>query len=150
MSMNIKSLIKGLFKKTGYEIINLNDKKKFSYQNDEKLVWDTYGFYKVQYGCRGKFIRDWINLDCFERSQMERTYHLNEKYVYYQIHLLFRHPFSSNTFKFGYAEDLIEHFSQADSIVFLGECHRTLKKKWRTQVEFPGLGGCIKFILSKI
>jgi predicted SAM-dependent methyltransferase len=89
---------------------------------------------KIHYGCGGKLIDGWLNVDWHESAASG----------YRQVNLLEKHPFESSSVKFGFSEDMLEHFSQAESIFFLSEVHRTLAPGGVMRLSFPGLEGVLK------
>jgi predicted SAM-dependent methyltransferase len=89
---------------------------------------------KIHYGCGSKLIDGWLNVDWHESTARG----------YRQADLLETHPFESNCARFGFSEDMLEHFSQAESIFFLSEVHRTLAPGGVMRLSFPGLEGILK------
>ena len=61
---------------------------------------------KIHYGCGSKLIDGWLNVDWHESTASG----------YRQVNLLETHPFDSDSVKFGFSEDMLEHFGQAESI----------------------------------
>jgi len=88
---------------------------------------------KVNYGCGGNLIEDWLNVDLY-RSDVTN---------YRMINLLEKHPFADNTVRFGFSEDVLEHMNQAESLFFLSEIHRALIKGGVLRLSFPGLEGVL-------
>lgn len=60
------------------------------------------------------------------------------------VDLAGRHPFRASSFRRGYAEDFLEHLSQAQSIAFLSEAQRTLEPGGVLRLSFPGLEGVLR------
>jgi predicted SAM-dependent methyltransferase len=89
---------------------------------------------KIHYGCGGNMIDGWLNVDWHESAASG----------YRRANLLETHPFESNSVRFGFSEDMLEHFSQAESIFFLSEVHRTLAPGGVMRLSFPGLEGILK------
>jgi predicted SAM-dependent methyltransferase len=89
---------------------------------------------KIHYGCGSKLIDGWLNVDWHESTASG----------YRQVNLLETHPFDSDSVKFGFSEDMLEHFGQAESIFFLSEIHRTLTRGGVMRLSFPGLEGVLK------
>ncbi len=108
----------------------LNTLSFFSKKPDESVKFE-----KINYGCGDKLMKGWLNVDINDRS--------DENYL--RMHLIEKHPFKNESFNFGYSEDVVEHFSQSDSIIFLSETYRTLKKGGVLRLSFPSLEG----VLSK-
>lgn len=89
---------------------------------------------KIHYGCGGNIMDGWLNVDLHELDASN----------YRRINLIEKHPFPDNTFLFAYAEDVIEHLSQAESIFFLAEIYRTLATDGVARLSFPGLEGVLR------
>ena len=92
-------------------------------------------FKKIHYACGSVFMNDWLNVDC--------SLKIGHRYPYLCIDLVAAHPFPDNFFEYGFAEDFLEHLSQADSLIFLGEVYRTFKKGGVLRLSFPGLEGVL-------
>ena len=88
---------------------------------------------KVHYGCGNNLLNDWVNVDLFQSDASQ----------YRQCNLLEKHPFPDESISFGFAEDLLEHFSQAESILFLSEIRRTLVKGGVLRLSYPSLEGVL-------
>lgn len=95
---------------------------------------ELYSFDRIHYGCGGKMLSGWLNVDCFP----------NDSSNYRKMDLAQRHPFPEHHFQFGFAEDVLEHLQQDDSIIFLSECYRTLRKEGVLRLSFPGLEGVLE------
>ena len=91
-------------------------------------------FTRIHYGCGNVFLPGWLNVDVVPNGP--------ENYM--QVNLTNQHPFPDNWFDFGFAEDFLEHIDQADSLLFLAECHRTLKPGGVLRLSFPGFEGVLK------
>jgi predicted SAM-dependent methyltransferase len=79
---------------------------------------------------------DWLNVDIFPYPK--NGYFEKNEILYFQMDLIKENIFPNDFFKFGFSEDFIEHLSQADSIIFLTEAYRTLKKNGVLRISFPG------------
>ncbi len=90
---------------------------------------------RIHYGCGENIIKGWLNVDLFERTDLPG---------YARVDLLDRHPFHDDFFKFAFSEDLLEHFDQSDSLIFLSEAYRTLQPNGVLRLSFPGLEGILK------
>ena len=88
---------------------------------------------RVNYGCGGNLIEDWLNVDLY-RSEARN---------YRMINLLEKHPFADSSLRFGFSEDVLEHLNQAESLFFLSEIHRALVKGGVLRLSFPGLEGVL-------
>lgn len=97
---------------------------------------DPEDFRRVHYACGSTFFgADWLNIDLCEG-------HLGVD-NYLCVNLTERHPFPDNSFRFGFAEDFLEHLPQGESIVFLSEACRTLSQGGVLRISFPGLEGVL-------
>lgn len=101
----------------------------------EKHVAFAAHFEKIHYGCGDTILNDWLNIDIADRRNSTN---------YLRVDLLEKHPFHDESFSFGFAEDLLEHFGQADSLIFLSEAYRTLRKGGVLRLSFPELEGILK------
>jgi predicted SAM-dependent methyltransferase len=88
---------------------------------------------KINYGCGANIIAGWLNVD------LDRSAPGN----YRRVDVLEKHPFLENSVRYGFSEDLLEHFDQAESIFFLSEVHRTLALGGVMRLSFPGLEGVL-------
>jgi predicted SAM-dependent methyltransferase len=88
---------------------------------------------KVNYGCGETILPGWLNVDLYESPRPE----------YRRVDLLEKHPFPSGSVRFAFAEDFLEHLTQAESIFFLGELYRTLAPSAVARLSFPGLEGVL-------
>lgn len=93
---------------------------------------------KIHYGCGRKILKGWFNVDIAHPGDAEIAKNR------YRVDLTKKHPFPDNYFKFGFAEDFLEHLDQADSLIFLSECYRTFAKGGVLRLSFPGLQGVLK------
>lgn len=88
---------------------------------------------KIHYGCGETIIEGWLNVD---QSDQELP-------GYKKVYLLNKHPFPDNSVRFGFSEDMLEHFEQAESVFFLCEAYRTLIPGGVLRLSFPGLEGVL-------
>jgi len=88
---------------------------------------------KVNYGCGHHLIEGWLNVDWYASASRN----------YLRVNLLEKHPFSEGAVRFGFSEDFLEHLTQAESIFFLSEVHRTLAPDGVVRLSFPGLEGVL-------
>lgn len=91
-------------------------------------------FNKVHFACGSRLFDGWLNIDFGGPS----------KDNYLQLNLCEKLPFPDQSFLFGFAEDFLEHLSQADSIIFLSEAYRVIKKGGVLRLSFPGLEGVLE------
>jgi len=130
----------------GYEIYRIDTK-----ENEpaiEKVICphqpDDYskklkelGIDKAHYGCGPKLFGDgWANIDF-------TTPGITSTNVHFLANLASKHPFSSDFFRFAFAEDFIEHLDQAESIIFLSDAFRTLRSGGVIRLSSPGLRGVL-------
>ncbi|MCC5944604.1 MAG: methyltransferase domain-containing protein [Bernardetiaceae bacterium] len=145
----IKKQIRAYLYKKGYDIVYVNHaqlafKAKQNREIPQGEYIDTFGMTKVHYGCGWyKLKKDWLNVDYEPIEKVKSKYDL-EEYKYQFVNTTKRHPFPDNTFEFGFSEDMVEHLMQSDSILFLTEAYRTLKKDGVLRLSFPGLEGVLK------
>lgn len=90
-------------------------------------------FNKIHFACGGNYLDDWLNIDFAIREQVN----------YLRLNLCERLPFPDEHFRFGFAEDFLEHLGQDDSISFLAEAYRSLQKGGVLRLSFPGLEGVL-------
>ncbi len=98
---------------------------------------------KIHYGCGNYILSEWLNVDGFDGSFAYENIDLENRVLIFPLDVSGPHPFPSNYFAFGYSEHMIEHLSQADSIIFLSESFRTLKQGGVLRLCFPGLKGVL-------
>jgi predicted SAM-dependent methyltransferase len=126
LSKEEKELLVTCFNKSSL----LHKKESITSQRKQVPVFD-----KIQYGSGSNFLHGWINVDLIDNSTIEN---------YLQVDLTRAHPFKNDSFTFGFCEDFLEHLSQEDSIIFITEAFRTLKKNGVLRMSFPGLEGVLK------
>lgn len=85
----------------------------------------------IHYGCGAILKTGWINADMNPKR--------DENYSSVSFNAAGPHPFPSNSFEYGYAEDFLEHLPQGDSLIFLYEAFRVLKEGGVLRLSFPGL-----------
>lgn len=130
MIIKVKKIIKFIINKIGYDVVRLMVEGE-----PEVAITDSQTENKIHYGCGAIYLKDWLNVDLNLRSK--------EGYVTASVNLVKRHPFKNDSFKFGFAEDFMEHLDQADQIIFLCEVYRTLQKGGVLRLSFPGLEGVL-------
>lgn len=141
--IKLKIVIHKIFNRFGYELKKLpNHIDSISFLNyAEKAKAINYyieenKITKIHFACGSNlFDKEWINVDFYQNDLIDN---------YFDIDLTKRHPFTSNSIEIAYCEDFIEHLNQADSIFFLSEVYRILKKKGTIRLSFPGLEGVLK------
>ncbi len=99
---------------------------------------------KVHYGCGGNILPGWLNLDGFDACYPWETVAPELKAQILRMDLAGRHPFPDDHFRFGFSEHFLEHLDQAESLVFLAECHRTFAPGGVLRLAFPGLRGVLQ------
>jgi predicted SAM-dependent methyltransferase len=97
------------------------------------------GIRRVHYGCGEHIEPEWLNVD-LGPPKKGITIGLH----FLAVDLAREHPFPNDSFELGYAEDFLEHISQAQSLVFLTEAHRTLRRGGVLRLSFPGLEGVLR------
>jgi predicted SAM-dependent methyltransferase len=95
---------------------------------------------RVHYGCGGNILPGWLNVDGVTWSFAGGLRSANSITL---VDLAGRHPFPDEAFQFAYAEDFIEHLTQADSLTFLTESYRTLRPGGVLRLSFPSLEGVL-------
>jgi predicted SAM-dependent methyltransferase len=96
------------------------------------------GITKIQYACgKHPLGEGWVNVD------REKAYSDSAK-LFMRVDLTRKHPFPSDYFTFAFTEDFIEHLTQDESIVFLSEAFRCLKKGGVLRISSPGLKGVLR------
>lgn len=98
---------------------------------------------KVNYGCGMKILPGWINADAFKSYYPWHLVAEEIKREIQDVELTQRHPFPDQVFRFGWAEDFLEHLDQPESIQFLAEAYRTLRPGGVLRLSFPGLAGVL-------
>jgi len=94
----------------------------------------SHRFDNVHFACGGNYFDDWLNVD-FAHIEQDN---------YLRLNLCERLPFSDGHFKFGFAEDFLEHLGQDDSLTFLAEVHRCMQAGGVLRLSFPGLEGVLR------
>jgi len=98
---------------------------------------------RIHYACGKNVLDGWLNVDGFDVSYPDGSIDPKQAENIFHCDLSKPHPFPDNHFKFGYAEDFLEHLTQADSIVFLKDCHRCFAPGGVFRLSFPGLYGIL-------
>jgi predicted SAM-dependent methyltransferase len=96
------------------------------------------GILGANYGCGSKLVPGWLNLD------LGAPIAGSASAPFLAVNLASHHPFRAASFRRGYAEDFLEHLSQAQSLAFLSEAHRTLEPGGVLRLSFPGLEGVLR------
>lgn len=104
---------------------------------------DIDDFDKIQYGSGQNVIDGWLNVDGFKHYYAWDLVPDEIKAKIVRVELVARHPFPSDHFAFGFAEDFLEHLDQAESLIFLSEAYRCLKPAGVLRLSFPGLAGVL-------
>jgi predicted SAM-dependent methyltransferase len=144
----LKKMIKATIRSLGYELMSVKT-QKFQVSNDPSFnntlekyrgELEKFSIQKAHYGCGRTFFGDgWVNID--KRDAISRD--KQKLYMYMGADLTGKHPFPSGQFLFSFAEDFLEHLSQDDSIIFLSEVFRCLKKGGVLRLSFPSLKGVL-------
>lgn len=93
----------------------------------------------INYGCGANAVPGWLNVDYGAPSAG-----VSPSLHFLAADLSGGHPFADASFALGYAEDFLEHLSQAQSLAFLVEAHRTLRVGGKLRLSFPGLEGVLR------
>jgi predicted SAM-dependent methyltransferase len=136
----LKEIVKKSFKKLGYDI------SKADSDNDQKReLIEISEIRKVNYGCGAVLLNGWINVDIMPANKIRRNGN-----IYCQMDLTKKHLFPDNSIEFAFAEDFIEHLSQADVVIFLAEIYRTLQKNGVLRLSSPGFFNVLTQHFSEI
>lgn len=100
---------------------------------------------KIHYGCGKNILSGWLNVDGFDESYPDGCIAPQIAENIFCCDLTDKHPFPLDYFRFGYSEDLLEHFDQADSLTFLEEVYRTFAPGGVVRFSFPSLEGVLKW-----
>ncbi len=79
-------------------------------------------------GCGQRFRPEWVNLDLHPAGANVQRWDLQRKL-----------PFSDGSFDVVYHSHVLEHFSKAEGLRFLGECHRVVRPGGIIRVAVPDL-----------
>jgi predicted SAM-dependent methyltransferase len=99
---------------------------------------------RIHYACGQRVLEGWLNVDGFDESYPNGCVHLEQSRRIVRMDLTAPHPFPDESFQWGYAEDFLEHLTQAESIGFLCEAYRTFKRGGVLRLSFPGLAGVLR------
>jgi len=99
---------------------------------------------RIHYACGWNVMDGWLNVDGFDESYPHGRVDEERARRIYRTDLTAEHPFASESFRFGYAEDFLEHLDQAEALLFLCEAYRTLRKGGILRLSFPGLPGVLR------
>lgn len=116
------------------EVLNEIEENNFINRSTNFSVDQYLDFGKVHFACGSRLFEGWLNIDFGGLP--------NNNFL--RLNLCEKLPFPDQTFLFGFAEDFLEHLSQADSIIFLSEVFRVLKRGGVLRLSFPGLEGVLK------
>lgn len=139
----LKKQVRRAINLAGYEIRKRAD-QQYSFPGGPDQRPPALEFDRIQYACGPKFLKGWVNVDCYPPAVMRERFAMPPDQVYYQVDLSGRQPFADQTFALAYAEDFIEHLGQQDAIIFLSECWRVLKPGGVLRLSFPGLAGVLR------
>ncbi len=136
-----KSIAKKAINRLGYDVSRIGTGGIHGAQDMEKgysKKLREMGVEKAHYGCGPNlFDGGWVNLDlragCSDNTKL-----------YLPMNLVSKHPFPSDFFRFGFAEDFLEHLDQSESLIFLSEVFRCLQPGGVLRLSFPGLRGVLR------
>jgi predicted SAM-dependent methyltransferase len=132
----LKKLVTRCINLLGYDIHRIPGRSLYPSSRLKTINESELKYRKIHYGCGLTFMKGWINVDRLSRPATELSY--------FKVDLVEYHPFPDNIFDFGYAEDFLEHLSQADSLIFLCEAYRTLRPGGVLRLSFPGFEQVLK------
>ena len=135
MMQRLKGLIGGTARELGYEIRKIRSAPPAP----AGAVAVPDGVRGVHDGCGTLIVPGWLNLDYAPPAAG-----IGPGLHFLPVDLSLGHPFADGSFSFGYAEDFLEHLSQAQSLQFLDEAHRTLRRGGVLRLSFPGLEGVLR------
>jgi len=139
MRTMIRRAVKAVFAAMGYDI---QWRRRFEVLPTERETrarraaeFLRTGGKKVHYGSGGRVLGNgWLNLDLAALSAPN----------FLQADLTEPHPFPDGSFRYGFAEDFLEHLDQEQSLRFLIETHRTLQPGGVLRLSFPDLEGVLR------
>ncbi|MCC7416247.1 MAG: hypothetical protein IT176_03830 [Acidobacteria bacterium] len=99
---------------------------------------------RIHYACGQRVLDGWLNVDNFDESYPNGCVDLEQRRRICRVDLAGPHPFPDDAFQWGYAEDFLEHLTQAESLVFLCEAYRTFRPGGVLRLSFPGLPGVLR------
>ena len=144
----MKEKLKAVLERAGYRVNRIDKNRVEAFEGgpayDERCtryadLLTNHQLTKAHYGCGDIFFgKEWANIDCQDLASRPGQ-------TYFRADLTAFHPFPSDVFQFAYAEDFLEHLTQADSLIFLSEAYRCLKPGGVLRLSFPGL----KQVLAK-
>jgi len=138
--MNIKETIRQVVNRLGYDLTRI---REVAQVNPPLGTFDGMleknDIHKIHYGCGSRiFGEGWVNVDLPVEPVAK------DAVSYLPVNLTQAHPFKTDCFEFGFAEDFLEHLTQSQSIIFLAEAYRTLKPGGVLRLSFPGLKGVLR------
>jgi predicted SAM-dependent methyltransferase len=146
LKRSLKHQVAAMARARGYEIRRISTSPSPDYPSDTALLEDSTvlpvpeGISGVHYGCGGILVPKWLNVDVAAApADVARRGRF-----FLAVDLTQRHPFADASFDLGYAEDFLEHLSQAQSLIFLSEAYRTLRSGGVLRLSFPGLEGVLR------
>jgi predicted SAM-dependent methyltransferase len=146
LKRSLKRQVAAMARARGYEISRISTSPGSDSTSDTAVLEDTMvlpvpeGISGVHYGCGGILVPKWLNVDvAAPPADVDRRGRF-----FRAVDLTQRHPFADASFDLGYAEDFLEHLSQAQSLIFLSEAYRTLRSGGVLRLSFPGLEGVLQ------
>lgn len=161
----IKRSIKYLLKTMGYQLSRINPKQPEHHEASEITVGKMDNatlvqritnalaqshIVKVHFGCGPRVLKGWINIDLSYGPYHNHMQYYTDKFYpesirgdqsdFYAIDVTKKPlPFPDNSVDVVFHEDFLEHLSQRDQVLFLGETLRILKKERAHRVNTPNL-----------
>jgi len=134
-----KSLVRKTLGRLGFDIVRAYRTSPLS--TIDASIAIPGGVRNIHYASFTRLLPGWLNVDLIPEEMARSRGGANLHYV--RADLTQRHPFSDEIFRFGFAEDFVEHLDQADSLTFLAECYRTLEAGGVLRLSSPSLEGVL-------
>ena len=80
---------------------------------------------KLNFGCRGKFLKGWVNVDIQKGNGVDKSFDFNE----------FPYPFKDNTFDYVLVDEILEHLDDPKKV--LNELWRICKSNATMRIVVP-------------
>lgn len=90
-------------------------------------------------GCGRRFHTDWTNVDFVSTGENVIAHNLLDGI-----------PFGNATFDVVYHSHVLEHFTKADAVRFVGECYRVLKPRGIIRVAVPDLEQIVRCYIEQL
>lgn len=148
--MFINNLIKKILFKYGYSIVSEYDKKNNKGFDKLKKNSKTLSSIKLHFGCGGRILKGWVNIDIIYNPNKDYSKQYGIKYYPKKIRgtksdlyifdiTAVGLPLPNNSVDLIFHEDFIEHLDQKQQIIFLAETFRVMKKNAIQRINTPNL-----------